>query len=186
MAYLGFNAAEVAPASDFSALPQGEYAVIITASEMIATKRGDGQMLKLTLQVIEPELHKGRLLWARLNLMNSNPVAVDIAQRELSAICHAVGKLMIQDSEELHHLPLRVKVAYLPAKGEFPEKNDIKAWKPYKAGGGIQHAPVVTQVAPPAPSAPVKAAPAPSAPVNKTPPWKRASAPVAGVDDIPF
>jgi hypothetical protein len=35
-------------------------------------------------------------------------VAVEIAQRELNSICHAVGKLRVADTEELHTHPMLV------------------------------------------------------------------------------
>jgi hypothetical protein len=182
MAYLGFDATAVTPASDFSALPAGEYAVIITSTEMATTKRGDGQMLKLTLEVIEGQ-HKGRLLWARLNLNNPNPKVVDIAQRELSAICHAVGKTYIKDSDELCNLPLRVKVNYVPVRDQYPESNEIKAWKAYNSAPSASPASAFKAV-PVAPA--TTAAPIPSAAKDsKTPPWKRAAAaPAAPADSI--
>ena len=183
MAYLGFDATAVAPASDFSALPAGEYAVIITSTEMATTKRGDGQMLKLTLEVIEGQ-HKGRLLWSRINLVNTNPKAVEIAQRELSAICHAIGKPYIKDSDELCNFPLRVKVVYVPARDQYAESNDVKAWKAYNSAPSASPASAFKTV----PAAPVTtAAPSPAAAQkdSKTPPWKRAAAaPAAPADSI--
>lgn len=183
MAYLGFDATTVAPSSDFSALPSGEYAVIITATEMVATKRGDGQMLKLTLEVVEGP-HKGRLLWARLNLVNNNPKAVDIAQRELSAICHAIGKPYIKDSDELCNLPLRAKVAYVPARDQYAESNDVKAWKAYNSAPSASPASAFKTV----PVAPTPAAPAHSAKTptpTPTPPWKQ-RAPAAVPAEAPI
>ena len=91
----------VEPNAPLEALPAGEYRVQILQSEMRVTKAGTGQMLWLDLEVLEGE-HKGRHLYDQLNLINPNPTAEEIAQRTLSAICHAVGKLQVSDSEELH------------------------------------------------------------------------------------
>lgn len=105
----GFDASQVDPASNFDPLPAGKYLATITESEMKPTKSGTGNFLQLTFQVLEGP-HKGRLLWARLNLDNPNATAVQIARAELSAICRAVGVMAPQDSVELHNLPLVISV----------------------------------------------------------------------------
>ncbi len=105
----GFNANNVDPATEFEPIPPGKYVAVITASEMKATKAGNGSYLELTFQVIEGEF-KGRLLWARLNLDNPNALTVKIARSELSAICRSVGVMEPKDSCELHNLPLVVSV----------------------------------------------------------------------------
>jgi hypothetical protein len=110
MASLNFNAAAVEPQQSFDALPAGRYEVIIVDSEMKETKAGNGDYLMLTMEVIGDTKHSGRKLWTRLNLVNPNATAVSIAERELSAICHCVGILVPQDSEDLHDRPLIVDV----------------------------------------------------------------------------
>jgi hypothetical protein len=110
MASLNFNAAAVEPQQSFDALPNGRYEVIITDSEMKDTKAGTGEYLMLTMEVIGDTKHSGRKLWTRLNLVNPNATAVQIAERELSAICHCVGVLEPGDSEELHNRPFTVDV----------------------------------------------------------------------------
>lgn len=105
----GFDANRVDPASNFDPIPAGKYLAAIIESEMKPTKSGTGNYLQLTFQVLDGP-HKGRLLWARLNLDNPNATAVQIAQGELSAICRAVGVLVPHDSVELHNLPLVISV----------------------------------------------------------------------------
>ena len=83
----GFDANQVKPTTDFVPLPAGKYLAVIVESEFKPTKSGNGSYLELTFEVIDGE-HKGRKLWARLNLDNPNPTAVEIARAELSAICH--------------------------------------------------------------------------------------------------
>jgi len=106
----GFNASEVEPAVGFDPIPAGKYLAVITDSKMKPTKSGVGNFLELTFQVLEGE-HKGRLVWARLNLDNPNATTVKIARAELSAICRAVGVMAPKDSVELHNLPLVITVA---------------------------------------------------------------------------
>lgn len=203
MAYLGFDASNVEPA-DFTALPTGDYAVVITDSEFKNSKKGS-QYLSLTFQVIEGQ-GKGRNLWHNLNLNHPNQNAQDIAQRELSAICRAVGKMAIQDSTELNNIPLRIHVAYVPAKDEFPEGNRIKKWMPYSQSPSPAARPQAPTPPPPRdikgasppPSARPQATPstnqAPPA-AGKTPPWRKPKHTVedapevrqeAVEDDVPF
>lgn len=143
-----FNASDVDPDFAFDPIPAGDYMAAITNSEMKPTKKGTGQYLELTFQVLEGE-HKGRLLWARLNLDNPDAQAVRIARAELSAICRAVGVLAPKDSVELHNLPLAIKVGLKNRKDTGEPANVIKGYeskgtaapRPAMAGAGNGKAP---------------------------------------------
>lgn len=154
----GFDASQVPEQQDFSALPAGDYVVIATASEMKPTKNGLGQFLQFTFEVMDGPM-KGRKLWARLNLKNPNQTAVDIAQRELGAICRAVGIMKPMDSSELHNRPIGVTVD-VEIDDKSRQSNVIK-----------KYAPVAVNSAPTF-SAPPAAAPQASAPAA-TPPWMK-------------
>lgn len=121
----GFNANNVEPIGDFDPIPAGKYLAVITASEMKATKNGNGHYLELTFQVIEGPC-KNRLLWSRLNLDNPNDLTVQIARAELSAICRAVGVTQPKDSVELHNLPLVVTVKCKNREDTGDVVNEIK------------------------------------------------------------
>ena len=99
MAFLGetFDANNVAPSVPFEVVPPGKYVVQIVKSAMEPTKSGNGEALNLEMEIMEGP-HAGRKVWDGLNLRNTNAQAVEIAQRTLSAICHAVGKLQVSDS----------------------------------------------------------------------------------------
>lgn len=171
MAYLGgtFDATQVQPDAPRELIPAGDYTCIIIESEMADTKKG-GQRLKLTLQIIDGE-HQNRLLWDGLNLVNDNPKAVEIAQRQLSAICHAVGKFQVSDSSELHNLPLIASVKIRPEQNGYSAQNEIKGYKAVGSAGAPAPGPE-TQVAPTSaePAANPAPAPAQAAPAG-TPPW---------------
>ncbi len=107
MVQLNFNARNVAPSTAMEALPSGWYDVMITESENKPTKAGTGSYLQLILTVASGEF-SGRKLYARLNLDNPNPTAVQIAQAELSAICWVTGMPDAQDSQQLHGRPFKV------------------------------------------------------------------------------
>ena len=145
----GYNAEDVEPSKSFEPLEPGWYSAMITDSEERDTRAGNGSYLSLTFEVIEGPA-KGRKLWANLNLNNPNEKAVEIAKRDLSAICHAVGVMRPKDSADLHHKPLAIHVK-IDAKDS--SRNVIKG---YRETGAKASAPKAAEK-------PAKAAP----------PWQR-------------
>ncbi len=127
----GFDANKVDPAQAFEPLPAGEYLAAIVDSSMNANSKGNGEYLKLEFQVLDGK-HKGRKLYANLNMKNPNEEAVRIARAELSALCRAVGVLTPGDSVELHNLPLVLKVGMEKRKDTGEMQNRIKAYLPRK------------------------------------------------------
>lgn len=158
----GFDASQVPEQQDFTAIPEGPYVVIATASEMKPTKNGQGAYLQFTFEVVDGPM-KGRKLWSRLNLQNNNSIAVDIAKRELGAICRAVGIIKPSDSAELHNKPILVTVG-VEIDDRNRESNTIKKYEAVAgsvAAGGF-NAPAVNQ-----PQM------APQAAVGAPPPWAK-------------
>lgn len=170
MAFLGgtFDASQVEPQGDFTPIPPGEYKVQIEASEMVENSAKTGSMLKLELVIVEGD-QAGRKIFDRLNLDNPNAQAVEIAQRTLSAICHAVGRLSVQDSDELHGLPMIAVVKVEPGRThngkEYGPSNAIKTYKPINGGGATASA---------KPAAKGGFTPAPAA--SGSAPWKKQAA----------
>ena len=164
-----FDASTVEPTTPFDVLPPGKYRVQLVASEMRPTKDGMGQYLLLELDILEGQ-YTGRKLFDRLNLVNANPDAVQMAQRSLSALCRAAGKMQVSNSEQLHLIPLMIDVKVRPPKGQFGESNSVR----YLSTPDLQ--PVVSPSPPSAPA--VAAQPTgfarPAAPAaTSTLPWKR-------------
>ena len=69
-------------------------------------------------------------MFDNLNLDNKNEKAVQIAQQTLASICLATNKINVNDSAELHNIPLIIKVGVQPAQGGYDESNRIKGYKP--------------------------------------------------------
>lgn len=109
MAQLDFDATGIDPNKKFDPLPEGIYTVVLDQSQWKDTKKRDARYLHLTFKVIKGE-YKGRHLFDRLLLKHPNSQTVEYARRDLSALCHATGKLKVADSTELHDLPVNVKV----------------------------------------------------------------------------
>lgn len=104
-----FDATQWNPEQSAGQLPIGRHKVVIEDSEVKGNAANTGGYLALTLQVIEgPSAGSSGVM--RLNLYNQNQKAVEIAHRELSAICHAVGVFNVRDSAQLHNLPFMVEV----------------------------------------------------------------------------
>jgi len=126
----GFDANHFEPNMGFEALPAGEYKVIIIDSKMEDTKKKDGKFLKFQFQIVEGPKAGNKSLFDRLNLVNPNPKAVQIAQGTLSAICRAAGKMTPKDSSELHNIPILLNVAVENRKDNGQPSNIIKGYKP--------------------------------------------------------
>ncbi|HOF18419.1 MAG TPA: DUF669 domain-containing protein [Phycisphaerae bacterium] len=128
----GFDANTVEPTTEFDPVPAGKYLAVVAASEMKPTKNGKGSYLELQFQIIEGE-HANRNVWARLNLDNPNPQAVQIARAQLSAVCRAVGVMTPKDSYELHNLPLVIDVKCKKRQDNDEITNEIKAFSKKEA-----------------------------------------------------
>ncbi len=172
-----FDASSVDPATAYEVLPAGRYQVQIVDSDLRVTKDGTGQYLWLMMDILDGEYH-GRKVFDQLNLINRSAQTVEIAQRTLSAICHATGKMQVSDSEELHLIAMTITVTVEPPKNGYGERNRIRYLTPEaaaKANGKSAAAPNRSQ----RPAATASAqAPAPASTATPTPrpgsaPWKR-------------
>jgi hypothetical protein len=197
MAQLNFDARTVVPdTGQQDPVPAGWYKVVIDKSEMKPTKDGTGMRLELAFKIIDGQF-TNRKIFEGLNLQNANPVAQEIAYKQLSAICHAVNVLVAEDSTQLHNIPMQVKVKLKPAQGQYDAGNSIVAYKninevvaaspvaaaPFGAPASFAppaapaaFAPPPAAFAPPTAVAPAAAAWAPPAAAQ---PWAAPAAPVA-------
>jgi hypothetical protein len=157
-----FDASGIEPTTAYELLPAGKYSAQIVESEMRVTRNGMGQFLWLILDILDGP-HKGRKIFDQLNLVNPNPTTVEIAQRTLSAICHATGKMQVSDSEELHLIPMTIQVTVKPPKNGYGESNAIRYMTP-EQGTAASQAAKKAQTGGDAAAAPAKMA---SAPWNK-------------------
>jgi len=123
-----FDANEVDPNTSYDLLEADWYPAQLEKSEIKRTKADDGSYLSLMFKIIDGKA-KGRTVFTNLNLDNPNPVAVEIAERNFSALCHAVGVLVVKDTKQLHGKPLAIKVGISPAEGKYDASNDIKGYR---------------------------------------------------------
>lgn len=141
MAQLNFDARQVDPQQSFEPIPAGWYNMMIVESEMKPTSNGQGAYLQLSLKVVDGQ-YAGRQVFDRLNLQNQNPVAAEIAYKRLSAYCHATGVIQVQDSQQLHGIPLKARVSVrTDSTGQYDPSNEIKAVKHINEETGTTAAP---------------------------------------------
>jgi hypothetical protein len=186
-----FDARQVEPAKPLEPVPTGWYNVKIIESEMKPTSKGDGAYLELTMEILDGD-YVGRKAWDRLNLQNPNQTAMEIAYRQLSAICHATGVMQVNDTAQLHGIPLMARIVQKPAgpgaDGKFYDaSNEVRGYKPQGADGKQPPA-GATVAAPPwqqgAGAGPVGVStPAPAAAAS--PPWQQKPAPTPAPAQTP-
>mgnify|MGYP006424958289 CR=1 FL=1 len=150
------NVNDTPEAPDFSPIPAGDYHVKVTEASLETTKKGDGQYIKLRLDVIGPT-HEGRVLFSNINIRNPNPKAEEIGRQQLGSIMRAIGLSQVSDTDQL--IGGQMIVAVKIAKDEqYGDRNEVKSFKAPKGSPA------------PAPESPQQSAPAAS---GSVPPWQR-------------
>ena len=167
---LQFDQTEIQDAhkSDFEPIPAGTYTAEITRSEIKNNNSGSGNRLSLGLKIIDGT-HAGRLIFQDVTLRNSNPIAQQIGRKQMAQLVSACGKSSVQDSSELHGIPMQIKVAIRVDKtGQYDPSNEVKKFAAI-AGSRPQFSaqPQVTAQGQPT------SAQQPAAPQSDLPPWQR-------------
>lgn len=187
MAQINFNAANVAPQESIAPIPSGVYLAHVTESDVRALKNGNGTALALTFQVLQGP-YANRKVWSSINVKHTNAEAERIAQSQLSALCHAVGVINLQDTTQLHMRPVNIRVKIRKDEtGQYGDRNEVSGYE--AATGAAVPTGVSGGMFPPAPpaaqqpqqanpfGAPPAAAPAAApAPAAAAAPWARRTA----------
>jgi len=121
---------DVFKAKDHAAttIPDSWQMMEIVKSEYKSNSAKTGHYLTCQVKVIDGE-YKGKIVFELMNLDNPNQTAVEIAQRTLAQICDACGIEDLEDSEDLHNIPMACKIATQPGNAGYPPKNVIKQYK---------------------------------------------------------
>ncbi|MCU0812732.1 MAG: DUF669 domain-containing protein [Thiobacillaceae bacterium] len=154
MAKLNFDTSAI-ESQTFEALPAGWYPVMIVDEEQKEAKSGNGEYVKMTLEVTEGP-YKGRKLWEQFSLWHTNPQTVEIAQRGIATIAQAVGIAKCNDTTELHNRVFDAKVI-IEKSDQYGDQNRIRGYRKHAGTAG--------------PMAPPPQAQAPKA--ANAAPWKR-------------
>lgn len=170
---LNFNAAGVEPSKPNEVIPSGWYPCEIIDAEVKPTgktKANKGLGAYFNFKVLSGD-YKGRVIFGTcINVQNASAQCQEIGQRELSAICHAVGIINVSDLVAFIGRQLEVKVKVKKASPEelekgWEDKNEPSGYKALAGAtvGGSAPAGFVPG-APPLPGQP------PAAPAPPTPP----------------
>jgi len=130
-----FDARTVAPQTAMEPVPLGWYKCIIVKSNIKPTKNDTSQaFLELVLKIIEGQF-ADRQVYINLNIFNQSQQAVEIAYKQLSAICHVIGQYNVQAQQNapdmttpmLHNIPF---MAYIVVgTGTNGPNNNVKGFK---------------------------------------------------------
>lgn len=123
-----FNAGQHDKMDDFSVIPEETKCLVkIIKSEIKDTKSGTGKRLVFTYKVQEGDF-KDKVVFIGLNIVNDNPQAVEISQKELASICDVCGKMTVTDTQELHDIPFYVTLGVKQNEG-YPPMNIVKKYE---------------------------------------------------------
>ncbi len=172
---LNFNAQNVPVLENNEVLPAGWYNVKIVESKGEQTKDQTGFYLALSFEILDGSF-AGRKVFTHVNLENKNPVAKEIGYKTLSSICHCTGVIQLQDSQQLHGIPLAVRVSVRAAsKGadgkDYDASNEVKGYRKFDQtvpSTSNTQAPTGQQWQAPVPPQPTFQAP----PVQAQPQWQ--------------
>jgi len=133
---LNFDASKIEVNDSYDVIPDNTLVnAVITSSEWKETKDKTGGYLALKYEIIDGN-YKGRIIFENVNLQNSNATAVKIAQETLAKICNAIGKVTVQNSEELHNIPMSLKLGVNPAQNGYEPSNKIKSYSKINGSAG--------------------------------------------------
>jgi hypothetical protein len=170
MVQLNFDAKAHIPL-DNDPIPEGWYNFIIDDITGAPTKDGNPNHLRLNIRFsVMDGPYQGRKVFTGLNIRHTSVQAMEMANRELTSIAQACKLPYVQDSQQLHNIPLkgRVKIRKDP-NGVYDDQAEIKSYKPIEfvpPGGFAQPGASVSAPAAAPPTGwgqPNGAAPAPAA-----------------------
>jgi hypothetical protein len=160
--------------SQSDTIPNGWYDCQIVSAEEKPCKGAGGNMrLNIGFKIIG-EQFTNRQFFSGLNYKHTNALTQEIAQRDLSAICHATGVMSFANAgpEQFIGKALQVKVGVGKVTAAYPDPQN--EGKGYKAIEGAQPG---AQTAPPAFAGAQPAALPPAAPVaGQAPPFDQPAA----------
>lgn len=130
MPEFGFDYNEENTNRTFDPVPPGWYYARIIKSETKETAARTGTMIVLTWELIANEAGIGtgianRQIFENLNIENPNEQAVQIARQSVDQIRKATGKFNAGSSEELHGIPILIKLKVRPER-QYTDHNGVK------------------------------------------------------------
>ena len=135
MASLSFDANSI-EISSRDPIPAGVYEALICDSEVRPTRSGNGKGINFTFEILSGP-NKGRKVFAWINFQHPKVEAQRIGQEELARICKAVGIGRLEDTAQLHNLPMMITVGI---DKDDKTRNVIKNYKAKESAAPAQTA----------------------------------------------
>lgn len=167
---------------DFGNVPNGDYKLEITASDVPIKNEGTREQattVKVTIDIIEPEEFKGRKIFGNYNVEHPKAQVQEIGQKQFSCLLRALGMTESpEESDELHFISFTARIGMgkdskeknADGSPQYPARNEIKKYY-YPDEGNVPEPSVdANQPAPPA---------------NDNKPAARAAAPAAAAGGRP-
>jgi hypothetical protein len=157
---LQFDANTVDPTQGPEVWPLGDYPLEITKDEVVPVKDDPSSaMLVLTLTCIDGPF-RGKTHPYRLNIFNANTEAQRIAYQQLSALCHATGRIQISDTSQLVGARFIATIGPQKNNPQYSEVKRVKDMQGNEPGKKSNSGPATAAPAPSYTAGPQAAAPA--------------------------
>lgn len=137
-------------------IPEGVYSLALVEADTKAARSGNGIVMTCKFEVTEGS-YKGKWIWERFNIVNSNDTAQRIARGRVSKWATAAGKPGATDTDKLMGRKFFAKIKIEEGSGGYGPQNVIDG---FVMPGGEAEAPKVQPKAEPKPKAEPAKAPA--------------------------
>lgn len=141
----GFDATNEKGLESFEPIPL-KFVVGYISSTSRETSNAGHPYAKLEFTVTEPEEHKGRNLWANLNLGHESKAARERAKKELVSICRAVNVMQPPNTDALKDIPMVLELKIEPPRDGYDAKSAIKNYFPISDWTDLQRMNVTLEV----------------------------------------
>lgn len=133
-----FQADDHGDMGTFEPLPAGDVNLKVVDSDVKLTKKAEeakdptlGQYVQFDMEVMDGD-HKGRKYTARMNIVNSNPTAEELGQKELATFCRAIGVPALKDTADAHGKYLTAEMKQTGKEtDQYGIQNTVKTYKKY-------------------------------------------------------
>lgn len=120
---------------DYEPLAPGDYYGRITQAEVQDTKRGDGKMIFVRLDIEGPK-GAGRVIFDRMLVVHPTPTAQEIGRARFGALCVACGfTAKPNDTRELIGQSVGVKLKIERSK-EYGDRNSVVTFTKHEGAQG--------------------------------------------------
>ena len=123
-----FKIEDMPVSSTYGPLAPGWYDASIVSAELVVTKAGDGQYLKVRFQ-----LENKRNVFSNITTRNPSPQAESIGRQQIGDIMRSAGIPRLREPNDLLGASMQIKLDIQPASDRYEASNVVRGYKPLKA-----------------------------------------------------